>query len=107
MGRVTLTSRFPEIIGTLPRKISADLKEGAEQVLENSTERINTITGETEESGSVKGGAGEYRVEYEAYWAHWVEFGRKNAPPYPFLLPALEEEAPEILAKVHETLNSL
>lgn len=109
-ARVTLRSRFPGIIGTMPRRISADLREGAEEIKAQAQANVNTLTGTLAGSGEVKGGAGEYRVEFgkgEAYYAQWIEFGRKNAPPYPFLLPAAEQMAPEILSKVTSTLNSL
>lgn len=110
MGRVTLKSRFPQIIGTMPRRISANLKEGAERIEQTASENINTRTGTLDLSGQVKGGAGEYRVEFgegDAYYAQWIEFGRKSAPPFPFLVPAAEAEMPEIVSDISDTLNSL
>lgn len=110
MARVTLRSRFPEIIGSLPRRISADLKAGAERIEQTASTNINSQTGTLDMSGEVKGGAGEYRVEFgagDAYYARWIEFGRKNAPPFPFLLPAAEAEMPEIVSDISDTLNSL
>lgn len=105
---VKLVDRFPEIIGTLPRRISKDIKDGADAILEDARGRINTQSGELAASGEVKGGAGEYRVEFgagQAYYARWIEFGRKNAPAYPFLYPAAESLAPEIVSKVTDTLR--
>lgn len=110
MGRVTLKSRFPEIIGSMPRRISSDLKNGAERIELTASGNLNNITGMLDASGQVKGGAGEFRVEFgegEAYYAQWIEFGRKNAPPYPFLVPAAEAEMPGIISDVSDTLRSL
>jgi hypothetical protein len=110
VGRVTLKSRFPEIIGTMPRRISANLKEGAERIEVTASGNLNNLTGTLDNSGQVKGGAGEFKVEFgagEAYYAQWIEFGRKNAPPYPFLVPAAEAEMPGIVSDVSDTLNSL
>lgn len=113
MARVTLKSRFPEIIGSMPRRISADLKDGAENIAERARQNIDRGDPDSphiRDSIEVSGGAGEYKVSAgggDAYYAQWVEFGRKNAPPYPFFIPAAEEEALPLLAKVTETLNSL
>jgi hypothetical protein len=104
---VTLKSRFPEIEVALARRVSQDIKDGGEAILEAANSRINSQTGELEGSGSVQGGAAEVRVEYTAVYAKWIEFGRKNAPPFPFLMPAAEEQAPEILAAVERSLQGL
>lgn len=108
--RVTLKSRLPEVARSLQLRVSQDLKEGSEEIERNASARINNRTGKLDASGEVTGGAGAYRVEFGkagAYYAKWIELGRKNAPPYPFLVPAAEEEAPRLAAKVTRTLQSL
>ena len=106
-ARVTLRSRLPEISRSLQLRVSQDLKEGAESIMEGAKQRTNDVTGELDGSMSVTGGAGSYKVEVGAYYAKWVEFGRKNAPPYPFLLPAAEQEMPLLEQRVTNTLRSL
>lgn len=113
--RVTLRSRLPEITRTLQLRVSQDVKEGAEAILERSNADLDSrptsgqspATPHTSSTGAVEGGAGAYYVGYGGYWAHWVELGRKSAPPYPFLVPAAEAEAPNIAAKVTRTLQGL
>lgn len=109
-GYVKLADRFPEIIGSLRLRVSKDTREGANAILEDAKGRINSQTGLLASSGEIKGGAAEYSVEFGAggaYYAKWIEFGRRNAPASPFLLPAAEAHAPEIVSKVTTTLNSL
>lgn len=104
---VSLKSRLPEISRSLQLRVGQDIKGGAERIMEGAKSRNNDVTGETDASMSVSGGGAQYEVNVGAYYAKWVEFGRKNAPPYPFLVPAAEAEADSIVADVSATLKSL
>lgn len=112
-AKVTLKSRFPQIERSMQLGVSAVLKAGAERVADQAKINLNSITGETAESIEVTGGAGEFKVEATARdpkgrpYPHWIEFGRKNAPARPFLMPALEAETERIENDVQTVLRAL
>lgn len=105
--RVTLRSRLPEISRSMQLRVSRDCKETAEAIVEGAKANNNDVTGEMDASMSVTGGAAAYSANVGVFYAKWVEFGRKNAPPYPFLLPAAEAETQPFEARVRATLTSL
>lgn len=55
-------------------------------------------------------GAAEYSVEAgddKVFWGHLLEHGHQGVPPYPFLMPALEEHEDEVLFLVQGALEGL
>ncbi len=106
--RVTLKSRFPEIERSLALRVSAAVKATANAVIEDAKANTHDVTGELDDSmEAVRQAVAEYLVVVSAMYAHWVEFGRKNAPPYPFLLPAAESQLAPFEDRVREALAGL
>jgi len=108
---VTLRSRLPMIAATLRSRVGEDLRETAEAVAERAAENVNLgpVAPHIADEIEVSGGGAEYTVSAggDVYYAKWIEFGRKNAPPYPFMVPAAEVEQPAFEDRVNNTLSSL
>lgn len=112
----TLKSRLPEIAASLRPRVSRAVKESAEEIAEtaqrNLTEGDHNRTGELLNQIHVeRTGPGEYSVvageEDGAFYGHFLENGTDIAPPYPFLMPAVEENRDETASKVQNALRSI
>lgn len=106
---VTLKSRIPQIERSLQLQVGRDLKQAAENIRDGAEERVDLgpIAPHIKEDIEVKGGGARYSVNVPEFYAKFVEFGRANAPAYPFLVPAAEEERPALEARVQATLSGL
>jgi HK97 gp10 family phage protein len=111
----TLKSRLDGIAAELQPKVGAAVKAGAEIVSEAAV--ANLVSGGhvlNDELGPAihveRKGAAEYSVEggdETAFYGHMVEHGTSHSPPYPFLVPALEEHEDEVLFLVQGALEGL
>lgn len=106
---VTLKSRLPEIARSLQLEVGRELRESANRIKDGAEARVNLgpEAPHIKDTIEVTGGAARYAVEVPEYYAQFVEFGRKDAPPYPFLIPAAEEERPILEARVAAVLGVL
>lgn len=108
-------SRFPQIVAELPHAAKEGMREGAQEILEDANNDLDSRptsgqspdTPPTSGTGSVEDEGEGVVIKYDAYWAHWIEFGSGHAPAHPFLFPAAERGAPELLAKVVDALGDL
>jgi HK97 gp10 family phage protein len=111
----TLTSRLPMIAAELQPRVAAAVKVGAEIVAEAA--QVNLAQGGhilNDELGPAihveREGPAEYAViagDDDVFYGHLVENGTTHSPPYPFLVPALEENEDTILALVQGALEGL
>jgi hypothetical protein len=51
--------------------------------------------------------AGDPKDPSFAFYGHMIEFGTSHSPPYPFLVPALEDEHELIVDDVRAVLGRL
>jgi HK97 gp10 family phage protein len=111
----TLMSRLPEIAAELQPKVSAAVKTGAEIIAEAAD--ANLVAGghlRTDDLGQAihveHAGPAEYRVvagNEKAFYGHMVENGTSHSPPYPFLVPAVEENEDTVVYLVTAALRDL
>lgn len=111
----TLKSRLDGIALELQPKVSAAAKAGAEIVAEAAA--ANLIAGGhvlsedlANEVHVERAGPGEYAVVAggdDAFYGHMVEGGTDHSPPYPFLMPALEENQDTVVFLVQGALEGL
>lgn len=111
----TLESRLPMIAAELQKKVGAAVKAGAEIVAEAAV--ANLVAGGhilNDELGPAihveRVGPAEYSVEAgdeKVFWGNFVESGTDHSPPYPFLVPALEENEDTVLFLVQGALEGL
>lgn len=108
-----LKSRLPEIAATLPGRVDAALKAGADLVAEDAIVRVHPhrLGGELEDAIHVddRQREGIYVIAGDdtAFYGHLVEHGTSHSAPYPFLVPALEANQDRIEHLVRESLGHL
>jgi len=108
-------SRIPEITVALPGLVSRAVKAGAQIIAEKADE--NLVRGGhilRDELGMAihveREGAAEYAVvagDDKVFWGHLVERGTTHSPPYPFLVPALEESQDTVVAMVNAATKGI
>lgn len=120
----TLKSRLPEVAAELRPRVSRAVKKGAEDIAD--TARRNLEIGGHVDSGELlnsihveRRGSAEYAVIADARadkngnpgagapYGGFVEFGTQDTAAYPFLHPAAEERAEEIVESVENALERL
>jgi hypothetical protein len=117
VGTASVASRIPQIVSGLQIRANAASASAAEEVLEDAQQNLRTWeptmpnwTGELHDSGYVFHGSitNEYFVVFEAEHAPYVEFGSvHNRPPKPYLIPAVERQRPEYIARMAAMLQGL
>lgn len=110
----TLKSRFPEIAASMRLQLSRDCKTTAEDIATDAKANVNVgpVAPHIADIIEVNGGAGHFTVDVpdpgEGYpYPRAIEYGRKSAPPYPFLVPAAEANREAFEGRVQNTLASL
>lgn len=96
-------SRLAEISAELPKLVDDALKEGAELVAADAERRLEphrlsgALEGQIYVDDKKRAGiyvrAGDPKDPSFAFYGHLIEFGTSHSPPFPFLVPALEENA--------------
>ena len=108
---VTLKSRLPQIAAELRPRVSAAVKDSAEQVAEAAKARVPVDTGRLRDAIHVeRKGPAEYAVvagDNQAWYGHLIEHGTTRQPPRPFLVPTLEEQRQPIELAITVVLRSL
>lgn len=112
-----LRSRLPAIIGSLAVVVDDAVIKGAHLVQADAERRLapHRRTGELEQQVHVddQKREGVYVVAGEptdpsfAFWGHMLEHGTSHSPPYPFLVPALEENEERIKGMVIAAVRSV
>jgi len=106
-----LTSRLPGIAAELQPRVSKAVKEGAEVIADAARLKVHTKSGELQNAIHVEHkGPAEYAVvagNTEAFYGHMLENGTEHSPPYPFLMPAAEENQHEVAAEIQHVLRTL
>lgn len=108
-----LESRIPEIIAGLPLKLDGVAEAGADLVVGDAKEKVDVDTGRLKDrihkEKIKKGTWAAVAGDEEAFYGHMLEHGTTHSPPHPFLIPAMEEDRPEVIAlaeaAVRETIE--
>jgi HK97 gp10 family phage protein len=108
MKEVFLKSRLPEIVAELPARLDGVAKAGAELVCASAKERApydaHKSPGDPHLRDALhveKVKVGTYAVvagDSDVFWGHLVENGTTHSAAEPFLIPALEEDKPEVVS---------
>lgn len=112
-----LKSRLPEIAAALPGRVDAAIVQGAHAVAADAERRLepHRQSGELarqlhvdeDQREGVYVVAGDPRDPSFAFYAHMVELGTSHSAPYPFLVPALEENVSAIEGLVRTALRTI
>jgi HK97 gp10 family phage protein len=112
-----LKSRLPAIASELKIAVDAAIVKGAHAVAADAERRLepHCRTGELEQQVHVDEAqregvyvvAGDPKDPSFAFWGHMLEHGTSHSPPYPFLVPALEENRTAIEQLVRVSLRGL
>ncbi len=101
-SKAVLTSRIPEITAEVAVKLDEVAEAGAKLIEASAKDNVEVDSGLLRDRIHVeKEGTGKYAVvagDREAFYGHLLEDGTTHSAPHPFLIPALEEDKPEILA---------
>jgi HK97 gp10 family phage protein len=111
---MSLTSRFPQIAASLQPRVTAALREAADEVADEARGRVVVASGDLRDSIHVdQDGDDVYVVagNDDVYYGHLVEFGSTPGgtpmPARPFLIPALEAKRDDIVRSVKTVLRTL
>lgn len=104
-------SRIPTITAAMIPRVDKSLRAGAEVVQSAAQERVPVDSGtlraaihvERDEELSWGVVAGDEKV----FYGHIVEHGGTRTPAQPFLVPALQERAPEVVAAVRQAIDGI
>lgn len=107
VGLERLRRKLRKIPVAVRKEASMAIAEGAEQIAGGARARVPVDSGEL--AGSIKVHLGDDGmsavVEAAAEHAKFVEFGTRQTPARPFLLPAFEEAKPKIVAEIKEAVR--
>lgn len=113
---VKLNSRLPEIEASMRAATTRSVRAGADLVAARAKTRAPDAPPYGEglvEAIHVEKPANTtytYAVvagDEDVFYGHMVELGTVRSAPRPFLIPALEESAQEVVAMVHKALGRL
>lgn len=111
MNEAILKSRIPMIVAELPTVLDHVAEAGAELISATAKEKVEVSTGalrdaiHTEEIK--KGTHAVVAGDEEAFYGHLLENGTTHSAPHPFLLPALEEDRPEVFALAEAAVKAV
>jgi HK97 gp10 family phage protein len=106
---VPVESRIPEITVAIPTLINRAVAAGAQIIAEGASDNLvrggHIVNDELAPAiHTEREGVAEYAVvageKGGPFYAHMVEHGTTHSPPYPFLVPALEEHTDTVVALV-------
>lgn len=107
----TLRSRLPQVAAELRPRVSAAIKEGAEEIAEEARERVPVRTGALRDAIHVRrSGPAQYDVvagDGDSFYGHFLEFGTERLEERPFLEPAADMHEDDIADVVSAVLRSL
>jgi HK97 gp10 family phage protein len=107
---LSLTSRFPQIAASLQPRVTAALREAADEVADEARGRVVVASGDLRDSIHVDQDGDDVYVVVgndDVYYGHLVEFGTAKVPARPFLVPSLEAKRDDILMSVKTVLRTL
>lgn len=105
-----LKSRLPMIALAIPEAVEQALQNGAEAIADSARNRVPQRTGALHDAIHVEtedGGVYVIAGDTGAFYGHIVEHGSSTVPPHPFMIPALEENKAEVIARVQAVLSKL
>lgn len=108
-----LKSRLPQIITELPPEVGEAIERGCEIVAADAASRVNPGPPDIHLAERIhveKRGDTEYAVvggDGDAFYGHIVEHGSVKSAPHPFLVPALDAHAEEIVGMVAAIVRRL
>lgn len=110
-SKAVLESRIPEIVVDIGMKLDGVAEAGANLIESSAKEKVDVDTGLLRDRiHTEKEGKGKYAVvagDEEAFYGHLLEDGTTHSAPHPFLIPALEEDKPEVLALAAAALRAV
>jgi HK97 gp10 family phage protein len=109
-----LESRIPEIVAELPAKLDAVAEAGAELISATAQEKVQVSPGDgphlRDRIHTEKVKTGTHAViagDGETWYGMLLEHGTSHSAPHPFLVPALEEDKPEVVALAEAAVRTL
>lgn len=112
-----LRSRLPQIAVEIQVVVEQALEFGAETVAEDARERVrpHRLTGRLEEAihidtqreGVYVVAGGKAEEGDDVFWGHLLEHGTSHSAPHPFLVPALDDNRGDVVARVQASLRRL
>jgi len=105
MGRVIYQTKIPGMISKAERYADEVIRKGAHDVLGRSQSAVPVRTGNLKTSGHVETGHLSATIAYSADYAEYVELGTRRMGARPFLRPAFEQVAPQIIRALHPVLK--
>lgn len=112
-----LRSRLPEITVEIEVIVNDRIERGAEAVKDRAEQRLepHRLTGRLQEATHVQEepegfyvvAGGKTEDGDDVFWGHMLEHGTSHSPPYPFLVPSLEENRSRIVDDVRDGLRGL
>jgi HK97 gp10 family phage protein len=111
---VILKSRIPEIAAELAAKMDGVAAAGAELIAADAREKVHVGPGDgphlKDHIHTEKVKQGTHAVvagDKDAFWGHMLESGTTHSAPYPFLVPSLEEDRPEVYSLAEAAARTL
>lgn len=110
---VKLTSRFPGIGTSIARRLSTEMRHTAQLIAEEAESRLNVGPPDIhlmEHLHVVREAPATYAViagDEEAFYGHIVEHGGLHSAPRPFLVPALDAQKADAVARATAILRGL
>jgi HK97 gp10 family phage protein len=111
------TSRIPQIASELAVAVDTALLAGAEKVRADAETRLepHRLSGALEDQivvddrkrAGIYVRAGDPKDPSFAFWGMLLEHGTEHSAPYPFLVPALEENREHITGEVKAAIGRL
>jgi len=106
---MALKTRIPAIAAGLRPAVRDGVRQGAEIVVHRAALRVHVDNGDLRDAIHLERGGGGYYVVaggrtpsgVDVFWGNFVENGTSHSPPYPFLVPALEESRDDVIAAVN------
>lgn len=109
----TLRSRLPQVAAELRPRVSAAIKEGAEEIAEEARERVpvsDTAPHLRDRISVRRSGPAQYEVvagDGELFYGHFLEHGTEKMEAQPFLEPAADAHESEVTDAVIAVLRGL
>lgn len=97
--------RTNEVMAIIEGKIDTALEDGCTRIMTRAQGVVRVRSGATRDSGTVvRIGPMNYQVKFGGAGLY-LEFGTAHMPAYPFLIPSVQEEAPQIWNDVNNAVG--
>lgn len=110
-SKTVLQSRIPAIVAELAPALDQVAEAGAELISASAKEKVDIDTGTLRDAiHTEKVKQGTHAVvagDRVAFYGHLLEHGTTHSGPHPFLVPALEEDKPEVVALAEAAVKAV